>query len=159
MIKTLIFSTLFMLNSSAKTIHFSEEKYYEALEKSFSQEGNITFSDESIEIVYFEDKRKLLYTEDQLKIDKEGEKKTIDLSDKPEISIFFKLFRAIYFNDQETLNTFFTTEKLKELTILSPLPLIAKHIKKVNYKKTEKKLIFLDILFSSEDRIHIEELD
>lgn len=159
MFRFFIFLYIFTLFSSAKTIHFSEEKYHEALDTSFTKEGNITFLDEQIEIVYFEDNSKLRYSENLLIIEKDGQKREIDLSEKPEIKMFFTLFRAIYFDEKSIIDSFFTTSIFDNIITLTPLSMVSPYIEKVSYQKTEEKLIFLEIIFTLEDRIRIEELD
>ncbi len=159
MFKILILISLLTLTAMSQTIHFSEEKYHAALETSFNKEGNITFLDDRIEVIYFKNRRKLIYQKELLTVEKEGKKEEIDLRERPEVKIFFTLFRAIYFDDQKLISSFFTHKEREGINILSPQDMVSHYIEQVRYKRDEKKLIFLEINFVSRDRIHIEELD
>ena len=155
-IPILLLLTLFL---SAKTIQFSEEKYHEALDKSFTKEGNITFLDKSMEIEYKNTKEKLIYSGNLLVIEKAGERKEINIENKPSIKMFFVLFDAIYFERKEILDSYFNNKTENSVQKLMPKALIASYIDSVIFKKSNQKLIFLEINFHSGDRIHIEELD
>ena len=155
-IPILILFTLFL---SAKTIQFSEEKYHEALDKSFRKEGNITFSEKSMVIQYKGKEEKLIYQENLLVIEREGKRKEIDLDTQPSLKMFFILFDAIYFERKEVLESYFKTKEENAVQKLNPKAMIASYIDSVIYKKSNQQLIFLEINLHSGDRIHIEELD
>jgi len=159
MFKILMLFTLLSLSLFSKTVHFSEEKYHEAIDATFTKEGNITFLDKSVEVVYFDDKSRLFYSGERLTMERKGKKREVDIGKKPEIKMFFTLFRAIYFDDREELLSFFKIERFQGITTLIPLELVSNYIKRVEYKKIEEKLIFMEIWFASEDRVRIEELD
>jgi len=139
-------------------MHFSEEKYYDALEMSFYKKGEIHFSKDSIKIIYQNDNAILTYDRHFLITQKGSEKKMIDISKHPEIKIFFLLFEAIYLGKDKIIQSYFTPVKKKGMTILTPHKNISKIIRNVQYKKTGKQLDFLKINLSSKDRIMIEEI-
>jgi len=159
MFKFLLVSILLTLTLSAKTIQFSEEKYHEALDTSFTKKGKITFLENSLEILYEAEKSKLIYSEDLLIIKSKEESKEINLKDKPQINMFFTLIRGIYFEDKELLSNFFNLTNDDKVYTLTPKPITSNYIDKVLYKKTKEKLDFLEIYFSSKDRTRIEELN
>ena len=161
-----IFITLFIFSIStfALTINFSEEKYHEAIDSSFTKEGNITFLDNSIEVAYKDDDAKVIYHDENLTIVEKGEKKEIDLESRPEVKMFFTLFRAIYFEDKALLEEFFKLTVFDGVTTLSPNAVVSNYIDKVRYKKSREsnnskvKLDFLEINFALGDRVRIEEI-
>jgi hypothetical protein len=141
----------------SQTIHFSEEKYYDALGKTFSKQGKITFSGEKIQIVYDDDNTTVTYTGDFLYTQKEGKVKKLDLAKKPAVKMFFLLFEAIYFNKKEVLRRYFTSENLKGTIVLIPKENISHYITIVRYQKTKNRLNFLNIELTNKDWVRIEE--
>ncbi len=142
----------------SQTIHFYEEKYYDALGKTFDKKGKITFAGEKIQIVY-DDDTTVTYTGDFLYIQKEGETKKLDLSKKPAAKMFFLLFEAIYFNKQKVLNSYFISQNLKGIMVLTPRENVSRYINIVRYEKIKNKLKFLEIKLTNKDWVQIEELD
>jgi hypothetical protein len=140
-------------------MYFSESKYYEALETTFNKKGKIHFLKNKIEINYEGDDTLLTYSNDIL-ITKKGETiKTLDLTKNPSVKMFFVLFEAIYFDKKEILQSYFEMKKKGKAVEMLPHKNIAHYIKNVQYKKTNKKLDFLQINLSNEDRIRIEEIE
>jgi len=142
----------------SQTIHFYEEKYYDALGKTFDKKGKITFAGEKIQIVY-DDNTTVTYTGDFLYMQKEGKTKKLDLSKKPAAKMFFLLFEAIYFDKQKVLKSYFISQNLKGIIVLTPRENVSRYINIVRYKKIKNKLEFLEIKLTNKDWVHIEELD
>ena len=135
-----------------------EEKYYASLDSTFHKRGNIHFSEHKIEIVYEEDKTRLIVKGDVLITEKGKDKKELDLNKKPAIKIFFILFEAIYFDKKDILQSYFDMTNKEGISILMPKEDIAQYIESVRYYKTAKKLNFLQINLKNSDRIRIEEI-
>jgi len=157
MFRTLVFTLLLSLPIFAQSIKFSEEKYHEALDATFKKTGKINFLKHSIEIVYDGDETVLIYNGDLLITQKGETKKELDLSKRPAVKMFFVLFKAVYFDNKKVLESYFTINRAKEFVSLVPRKSISPYIDSVSYKKTNKKLNFLQINLSSKDRIRIEE--
>ncbi len=143
----------------SQTIHFYEEKYYDALGKTFDKKGKITFAGEKIQIVYDDDNTMVTYTGDFLYMQKEGKTKKLDLSKKPAAKMFFLLFEAIYFDKQKVLKSYFISQNLKGIIVLTPRENVSRYINIVRYKKLKNKLKFLEIKLTNKDWVYIEELD
>ena len=158
MFRVVFIFLLLVISLFSQTIHFSEEKYYDALGKTFDKQGKITFSGEKIQIVY-DDNTTVIYTGDFLYMQKEGKIKKLDLSKKPAAKMFFLLFEAIYFDKQKVLKSYFTSQNLKGTIVLAPRENISRYISIVQYKKIKNKLKFLEIKLTNKDWVHIEELD
>jgi hypothetical protein len=142
----------------SQTIHFYEEKYYDALGKTFDKKGKITFAGEKIQIVY-DDDTMVTYTGDFLYMQKEGKTKKLDLNKKPAAKMFFLLFEAIYFDKQKVLKSYFISQNLKGIIVLTPRENVSRYINIVRYKKLKTKLKFLEIKLTNKDWVYIEELD
>jgi len=142
----------------SQTMHFSEEKYYDALEMSFYKKGEITFSKDIIKIIYENDHTILTYDRQFLVTQKGSKQKKVDILKHPEIKIFFLIFESIYLGKDKILQAYFTPIIKNGMTILSPHKNISKVIRNVQYKKTGKQLDFLKINLSNKDRIVIEEI-
>ena len=156
MFKIIVFFIFLMIPIFSKTIHFYEEKYYDALEKTFTQEGKITFAGEKIQIIY-DNNTTLTYTGDFLYTEKNGKVKKVNLDKKPAVKMFFLLFEAIYFNKTEVLKRYFTSEKLKNTVLLTAKENISRYIRTVRYQKTKNRLDFLNVELTNKDWVRIEE--
>ena len=157
MFKVLLILFLTVFPAFSKTIYFSEEKYIEALGKTFTKKGKISFLKNKIEIIYSHDNSILTYNGDYLITKKNNKIRKLDLAKKPSVKMFFILFEAIYFNKKRVLKTYFSRKETKGITQLIPNETISAYIEGVHFKKSSKKLDFLDIKLSNKDRIHIEE--
>jgi hypothetical protein len=90
---------------------------------------------------------------------KEGKTKKLDLSKKPAAKMFFLLFEAIYFDKQKVLKSYFISQNLKGIIVLTPRENVSRYINIVRYKKLKNKLKFLEIKLTNKDWVYIEELD
>lgn len=159
MFRVVFIFLLLVISLCSQTLHFSEVKYYDALGKTFDKQGKITFAGEKVQIVYDDDNTTVTYTGDFLYTEKEGKTKKLDLSKKPAAKMFFLLFEAIYFNKQKVLKSYFTSQNLKGIIVLTPKENISRYISIVQYKKIKDKLKFLEIKLMNKDWVRIEELD
>jgi len=157
MLKYILLLVLFTFTLYAKTIQFSEEKYFESLEMTFYKKGKITFLKDKIEVIYENDNTVLTYSNNLLIKQKGLDKIEVDLRTKPAIKMFFVLFEAIYFDKKKILQAYFTAKTDKGVTTLRPNKNIAAYIHSVHYKKQNKHLEFLKIHMRNNDRILIEE--
>ena len=158
MFKIVILIMMLLEVLSAKSMHFMEEKYHAALDKTLKKKGNITFEKGKIRIVYEGSKNSLLYEDNYLYTTKQTKVQKLDLRKKPAIKMFFVLFEAVYLNKQNVLKTYFNITKKGNTFMLYPKKSIAPYIKAMRYSKVKNKLLFLTISLSNGDRIHIEEI-
>ena len=149
-----LFCTLFL---EAKSIHFTEDRYFDALGKSTERKGKITFSKSAIDIVYTTDHTHVRYDGHTLLTEHGNKVKRLDLRKKPAVKMFFVLFEAIYFDKQAVLDNYFIRQQEKHTVLLLPKGNVSHYITKVRYRKGKKKLHFLQIDLANNDRIRIEE--
>ena len=159
MFRTFILLCLLTYVANAKTIYFSEEKYYEAVESTFNKKGKIHFLKDKMEINYDGDDTLLTYSGNILITQKGTVVKKLNLITKPSVKMFFVLFEAIYFDKTNILQTYFSMKKIGDTVDMLPHKNIANYIESVQYQKTNTKLDFLQINLSNEDRIRIEEIE
>ena len=159
MFRAFILLCLLTYVAFSKTIYFSEEKYYEALESTFNKKGEIHFLKDKIEVKYDGDDTLLTYSDDILITKKGTIIKKLDLTKKPSVKMFFVLFESIYFDKKEILQSYFSMQKKGKTVEMLPHKTISNYIESVQYKKTNNKLDFLQINLSNEDRIRLEEIE
>lgn len=157
MFKIFVYVFFISLPVLAESIQFSEEKYYDALGTTLKKTGKIDFLEHSIKIMYDSDKTVVIYNGDVLITQESETKKELDLSKNPAVKMFFVLFDAIYFDNRKVLETYFDISETQEYISLKPHKEISSYIDSVYYRKTNKKLHFLQINLSNKDRIRIEE--
>jgi len=159
MFKAFILLCLLTYVANSRTIYFSEEKYYEALESTFNKKGKIHFLKDKMEIHYDGDDTLLTYSDDILITQKGTTVEKLDLTTNPSVKMFFVLFEAIYFEKMNILQSYFSMKKKGKIVEMLPHKSIANYIESVQYKKTNTRLDFLQINLSNEDRIRIEEIE
>lgn len=157
MFKALALMLLLSLSIFAQSIRFSEERYHNALDATFKKTGKIKFLKHSIEIMYDGDETVLIYNGDVL-INQTGDvKKELDLSKRPAVKIFFVLFDSVYHDNKKVLESYFSINEAEGVVLLTPLDIISSYVDSASYKKTDKKLDFLQINLRNKDNIRIEE--
>ena len=141
------------------TVHFREGKYVEAIDIFTYRDGNVSYT-ENQTIIHYEDGKTITKSDDNLTVhDKNGVLlTTINLGDRPDISLYFKLTKALFSKDFESLKSNFN---IKELTHKKYLFLPHDETKKVvkdiklslNSDETPKEFT---ISFNNGDIIKIE---
>ncbi len=139
------------------TIHFRENRYIYALNKTVVKTGIITSSEDSLTVAYDKSGQKLLYDGESLTIADRRGTKVIDLNRDIVTKLFFVLLQAVFHNDEKQLKQFFTIESRGSQRILYPRELASGHITKIIYKKSNK-LDYLHIYLKNQDRISIEQI-
>lgn len=153
----LLFATL---SIEAEDLAFNETRYINALDKTLTLSGNISFSDERIKILYKEPQEKtIIYQDEMLTIIDGKNLKTISINSEPVMGYFFMVIKAIHDENYVFLDTFFTTEHFDTYTKLTPKETVAKYLHEILFYKNKKNLKFLKMLTTAQDRIEIEVLD
>ena len=157
MFKILSIFLLLLSMLFSKGVHFSETKYYDALEKTLTKQGHITFDGHGkIRIVYEHNQSIVTYTGTFLYIEKKGKTKKVDLSQKPAIKMFFVLFEAIYLNQNNVIEAYFEKKVFEGVMLLTPKGKTRQYISKVRYKRVKNRLKFLEIYLTNKDWVRIE---
>jgi len=139
-----------------EAIHFKEQRYLYALNKTITREGVISFTKEGLDIAYTKEGQSVLYRQDRLTLFNGKKKKVIDLEKDIATKMFFVLLNSIFHNNIKQLRQFFTVENKGSRTTLLPKEPISKRLTKVVYQK-KKRLDFLRIYMKNGDRISIEQ--
>ena len=139
-----------------EAIHFREQRYLYALDKTVEREGVISFTKEGLDITYAKDAQRVLYRQDRLILIEGEKKKVIDLKKDIATKMFFVLLNSIFHNNMKQLRQFFFIETRGSRTTLLPKELISKRLAKVVYQK-KKRLDFLHIYMKNGDWISIEQ--
>ena len=156
--KMAIFLLLLLSMLAADNIHFKEQRYIYALNKTLSKEGTISFDKKGLAIIYAKSGQKLSYRQDSLVITDKSQQKIIDLKQDIVTKLFFVVLQAIFHDNKKQLKQFFTIESKGTQHILLPKELASKRITKIIYKKSDK-LDYLHIYLKNRDRISIEQID
>lgn len=149
-------TTLFLFSNPIK---FKEEKYINALHSSIQKNGILKFEDNSIEIIYQGTNKSFIFYDDYIGLKTEEKEEILKYEENMELTIFSKLIKGIYRNQQEELTEYFEITNENEKTILVPNEYLSNAIQKIEYKKIEEKLEFLKIYFSNEDWINIVQIN
>ena len=153
--KILVFLPLFLFSLSAKTFHFKEFRYSEAIDKTISFQGDITFFKNSLTIKYNNKNRTLEYLGNKLTYTKDGEKIYIDDVQKNRIIQFFKILLIIYHNDRILLNEQFEIINSNYTEILKPIGVVKNYIEKIELKKKREKFDSIKLFLKNGDSIKI----
>lgn len=151
-----LFTVLFLF---ADTIKFKEEKYVNALQSSVFRNGMLKLEKDFIEIIYQEEHKSFIFYNDRIVLKTKEKEENLKHGDNIELSVFLKLIKSIYKNQQEDLKEYFEITNEKEKTVLSPNEYLANVIQKIEYKKANDKLDFLKIYFINEDWIKIVQIN
>jgi hypothetical protein len=115
-----IFFILFITSSLfCDTVSFKEGKYVEALDIFTYRDGNVSYSDEQT-IIKYQDGKIITKKDNNLTVhNKSGELlTTIQLNKRVEISLYFKLTKALFLKDFKSLEENFEIKEFKEKNYL-----------------------------------------
>lgn len=158
--KTLFFWSLISLFSLVwGSTDFTEKRYSYALDKTVLFKGNMSTNAESTVVRYVHPERKILtQSGKQLTIeDLDAQKtKTMDLSDRMDMVLYFSFMRSIYQKDMSGLKTYFEVNKEKNIFTLLPKKQVKKAIEKIIMTMNGDEVQKILITFTNRDTIEIE---
>ncbi len=151
-----VFIFLFLGSLYADSIRFVEHKYIGSLHTTISRKGVIDFNKDSIAVSYKQQKQSYVFFDEYLLV-KDGDKEdSFSYEDKIELSLFYKLIKLVYKDEDDGISDYFRVEKTKKQVVeLIPKEYISNAIDTIEYKKDGNNLEFLNIYFTNEDRIKI----
>ena len=155
MIKIFLLLSIFISLSFAKSFHFSEVRYSDALDKSRELHGLISFGKESLKIAYEADKTTLLYEDEELTMFKDTEEVTLDESEAMKISQYFAIILLLYEGDTDKVNELFSISKIEDETLLLPKEEMQEYIQKIVLVRREGELKSLQLYLTNDDNIKI----
>ena len=144
-------TTLFLANE----VKFDETKYINAIDLEVKKKGTLLFDKEFTKLSYSNESTSFKFQKENILQIKNDKEKILQYEENLELTIFNTLINAIYKNDLEKLEEYFEISKEKEKIVLNANDYISSVIDKIEYKKTSENLEFLNIYFTSEDRIEI----
>ncbi|SFV68514.1 hypothetical protein MNB_SM-4-1415 [hydrothermal vent metagenome] len=147
----LLFTSLLM----AKTYHFSEVRYSDALNKSIKLQGLISFESESLEILYEKSDKRLVYEDEELSMYEGEEEIDLNESEAMKIAQYFEIIILLYEGDEEKLKENFTSHKEQNKTLLKPKNEMKEYIKEIILVHESKALKSLKLCLSNDDTIKI----
>lgn len=153
--------SFFLLSISilfSQEIHFKETKYIYALDNELSKMGTLNITDNKVILQYESSDKTVIYTTRNIEIVSGYDKKIYTHEESIEYELFFKLVLAIYKNDTTLLLENFTIIQKNNTVNLLPNEYLASVLKTIQYEKDGKKLKYLKIDFTNQDRITIAEI-
>jgi len=155
MIKFLFTFLLLVSSVMAKSYHFSEERYSDALAKSINLEGIISFGNASLEIHYEESDNRLVYEDEELTRYESDEEVELDENEALKIAQYFEIIILLYEDDKEKLQEEFTSDKMSDTTTLFPKGEMKEYIKKILLVHQNDDLKSLKLYLNNDDTIKI----
>jgi len=155
MIKFMIISLLLFTALFASSYNFHEIRYSDALDKSMTLEGEITFKKDGLAIKYKESNRALNYEDSELEYFEDGELLEIDEEEAMKIAEYFEIIILLYSGDEDALNAAFEVTKEGSLSFLIPLGEMRHHISKIKLKRGDERLRMIQLFLSNSDNITI----
>ena len=155
MIKTLLTLLLLVGFVMAKSYHFSEERYSDALAKSIQLQGIISFGDASLEILYKKSDNRLIYEDEELSMYEGEDEIELDADEAMKIAQYFEIIILLYEGDDEKLQENFRSEKEGEKTLLFPKTEMKEYIKKIELTHKNEYLKSLKLYLVNDDTIKI----
>ena len=152
----LLMSLVLSLHLYASSYNFSEVRYSDALGKSMTLRGVISFGDASLEIFYDESKKKLHYEDEELSIYEDDEELEVDDGEAMKIAQYFEIIILLYSADKEELNEEFKVEKEGSKTILYPKDEMQDYINKIELLHKNDDLKSLKLFLTNDDTIKID---
>jgi hypothetical protein len=150
---------LFVISATllAQTYTFIEQRYSDALEKSFTLNGKISFlKEDALEIEYPQKNRSILYENGIVSLSEDGN--LIEISEQEEQGIirYFKILLVVHEGDQALLKKEFSIKKIGDRMELLPKGYIKNFLSKITLKGFGKDLQEVTLFMQNLDRITIK---
>ena len=139
----------------ASSYNFSETRYSDALDKSMTIKGEITFKVDGLAIKYTQSDRALNYEDGELEYYQNGELVELDEVEAIKIAEYFEIIILLYSGDEDALNAAFEVTKEGAFSFLIPLGEMKNHISKIKLKRDTQNLKMIKLFLSNEDKITI----
>lgn len=113
--KQLFFILITTIILFSDTVNFKEGKYVEALDIFTYRDGNISYESNQT-IIHYKDGKTIIKSDNNLTVhNKKGELlTTINLNERADISLYFRLTKALFSKNFETLKENFEIKELKD---------------------------------------------
>lgn len=149
-LSVLLASTLF-----SSSFNFIEDRYSDALERSITLDGEISFEKNRLFIKYKDSNREILYSDSSIEL-KEGVDILVLVKEESQrMAQYFKIILMLYENDETELQDKFEIEKMGEKTLLTPKDYMKDFLQKISLQRYNSKLKEIKLFLKNGDRITI----
>jgi len=156
MIKKIVFIHLLLASVIlASTYNFVEHRYSDALDRTMSLEGEISFFPQKLHINYKNSDTQIIYEDLFVKLKKSGAKAELADGELQRMSEYFKIILMLYRDDIKELENRFEITKGDQEILLYPKDYIKEFLKKIRLKKNDNKLKEIKLFFNNNDKITI----
>lgn len=154
--KTILILILLTNFIFAKNIFFTEIKYINSLDSTFTRKGTISFLKNKIILKYNNFNEKLIYKNDKLFIKNKNSLKEIQKNNHVNLQILFLLINSIHKNNFLILEQYFNILNSNKEILLKPKKNLTNYIEYIKFKKNTK-LEYINILLKNKDYIKIRQ--
>ena len=155
MYKILVSLFIFSLSAFAQSFHFEETRYSNALDKSKTLEGNISFLKNGLFIDYTEQKQSLHYVNAAVEYKEDEKIIALDEKSTQKIKEYFDILILLHDSDEKQLAENFFIEKNDATLLLTPKTIIKNFIEKIKLKKEKSTLKSVELILKNGDLITI----
>ncbi|NEW61708.1 hypothetical protein GSY74_10460 [Sulfurovum sp. bin170] len=156
--KTLFILSLTIISLCSQTVNFKETKFVEALELYTYRDGNVSYDDVKT-IVRYRDGKTITKVDNNLTVHGDDNEllTTINLNEKPEVALYFRLTKALFSKNFESLKENFKIEKRDKKYQFEPTDDTKEVVSNIELSlKADESVDFFIINFTNRDTIKIE---
>lgn len=155
MLKIFLLVLLFFSTVIAKSYNFNEIRYSDAINKSITLQGNISFYKDGLLIKYNSPSASLYYQNKKLVYKRDNKKVKLSKQNAKNIMRYFQLLILIHNGDKNVIEQLFTIKHKADKTILMPNVGIRHYVSKIVLKKQYKQLKQIKLFLENKDSITI----
>ena len=140
MLKLFSIYLLFMSTLYAQSYTFTELRYSDALDKSISLDGEISFFKNSLNIKYLKYNKSLNYKDSVLTYIEDSKVIDLDTLQVQQITQYFEILMLLHEGNDTYINKIFTVVKRDVNTQLIPKTSLSEYIKKIELYKEQGEI-------------------
>ena len=155
MLKILTLTLLLINLLFADTYNFTELRYSDALDKSIELKGEITFTDNSLNIKYPNKDKELNYIDSTLSYFENDSKVQLDEEQTQKIVNYFEILTLVHNGNEDEMKKMFSIKNLNAKTQLTPIGILENYIAYIELYKKENELSKIKLFLQNNDSITI----
>lgn len=153
--KIIVFTLLTVTFLMAKSYHFKETRYSNAIQKSMNLSGEISFFEDGLEIKYDNSEKLLLYEDGDVEFMNGEEEILLSNEEYIKLAQYFEIILLINNNNEIELQEVFKIQKNSKNIVLTPHTDLKEYMSRVELKREELYLKELKIFLRNSDIIKI----
>lgn len=153
--KTILIGILLTISLFAKSFNFIEDRYSDALGRSISLDGEITFEKDRLFIKYKDSNREILYKDSSLELKDGADILVLAKEESQRMSQYFKIILLLYANDEKELEKKFDIKTENDISVLFPKGHMKDFLQKIVLQKEKNELKEIRLFIQNGDRIVI----